>query len=62
VDGQPFAVWNFIRKQAAGLFRRTRRINMKQDARKNCQRCKRQKARLDMKKYLAEKKSIVQGK
>jgi hypothetical protein len=35
----------------------TRRINMKQDARKNLQRRRRNKKRLAMKKYIAEKKS-----
>src|SRR6058998_1393788 len=45
------------RKQPAGLSRRTRRISMKEDARKNRQRRKRQKRRLAMRKYIAEKKS-----
>ena len=40
-----------------GLSRRTRRINMKQDARKNSHKRKRQKRRLAMRKYIAEKKS-----
>jgi hypothetical protein len=39
------------------LSRRTRRISMKQDARKNLHRRNRQKKRLAMKKYIAEKKS-----
>jgi hypothetical protein len=46
-----------IPKQPAGLSRRTRRISMKQDARKNLHRRKRQKKRLAMRKYIAEKKS-----
>src|SRR6266536_5118036 len=46
-----------IRKQPAGLSRRTRRISMKQDARKNWHRRKRQKRRRDMRKYMAGKKS-----
>src|SRR5512143_2934797 len=50
-----------ICKQPAGLSRRTRRIGMKQDARKNLQRRKRQKRRLALKKYLAEKKSKGDG-
>jgi hypothetical protein len=36
---------------------RTRRISMKQDARKDSHRRKRQKRRLAMRKYMAEKKS-----
>ena len=46
-----------IRKQLAGLSWRTRRIGMKQDARKNWHRRKRQKRRLAMRKYIAGKKS-----
>ena len=46
-----------IRKQPAGLSQRIRRTSMKQDARKNWHRRKRQKRRLAMRKYMAEKKS-----
>jgi hypothetical protein len=47
----------YSRKEFAGLSRRARRINMKQNSRKDLQKRKRQKKRVAMKKYLAEKKS-----
>jgi hypothetical protein len=50
-----------IGKQPAGLSRQTRRISMKQDARRNLHRRNRQKKRLAMKKYTAEKKSKESG-
>jgi hypothetical protein len=46
-----------IRKQTAGLSRRTRRISMKQDARKNLHKRRRRERRLTMKRYIATKKS-----
>ena len=46
-----------LRVYGDSLSRRTRRINMKQDARKNTRRRNRQKRRRAMKKYTAEKKS-----
>ena len=46
-----------LRVYADGLSQRTRRINMKQDARKNTRRRNRQKRRRAMKKYTAERKS-----
>jgi hypothetical protein len=61
MGGEAFAARNAIHKQRAGLCQRKRRISMKQDARKNSHRRKRQKRRLAMRKYLGEKKSTGGG-
>jgi hypothetical protein len=57
VGGKPLAVRNPRPPTTRGFIPAHKEKNMKQDARKNSHRRKRQKRRLAMRKYMAEKKS-----